>query len=270
VHKIIILISLILSIPHVFAKKNPVVATVDGQKIKLSDVEKNYQSAKLFVTSKVVTRNAVLDELINRELGIKKAKDNKLAQDPTVKRKMEDILYHAQISKDLEGDFKKITIENSEIKAYYNKYPEYRTAHILLRVRANPSENELKAVLNQSMKIYNEIRKSPKKFAELAGKYSQSPNAEVGGDIGYQPAVRLAPEYFNAIKGKAPGHITTPVRTQYGIHIIKMIGVRNVQDISNALYKKIIYDKKRDSVITKYFQRLRKKASIKIEKKYLR
>ena len=106
---------------QLLSKSNPVVATVNGKSIRLNDVEANYQSAKLFVTSKVVTKKAVLDELINRELGIKKAKKNKLNEDPTVKRKMEDILYHAQISKDLENQFKKITVTDKEIGNYKEK-----------------------------------------------------------------------------------------------------------------------------------------------------
>ena len=252
------------------ANKNPVVARVNGAKITLEELNANFNNAKLFVTDKVVTKSQVLEELINRSLGIDKARKEKLNENPLVRSKMEDVLYHAQLSKDLENEFTKITVKDEEIEQYYRKFPEYRSAHILLRVRANPSTEEVKAALNQIMKIYREVQASPKKFAELASKYSQSENAETGGDIGYQPKVRLAPEYYYAIHKQKEGHITSPVRTQFGYHIIKNMGKLAYDAVDKNLYRKIVYDQKRDKLIQNYFNNLKKNASIKIEKKYLK
>lgn len=264
-----LIFTLLLTFISAFAEKNPVIATVNGTKITLRELDANYQSAKLYVTDKVVTKDQVLQELINRSLGIHKAKKEKLDRNPVVKSKMEDVLYHAQLSKDLENEFTKIKVKDKDVENYYKSSPEYRTAHILLRVRANPSAEEVKAALNQSMKIYRELQSSPEKFAELASKYSQSENAETGGDIGYQPRVRLAPEYFRAIHNKSKGHITTPVRTQFGYHIIKVMGKQSFDSVDKNLYRKIVYDQKRDKMIKKYFENLKKNASIKIIKKYL-
>ena len=120
------------------------------------------------------------------------------------------------------------------------------------------------------MKIYRELQANNDKFAELAAKYSQSENAETGGDIGFQPKVRLAPEYFRAIHNHPEGHITSPVRTQFGYHIIKNMGKLKIDAIDKNLYRKIVYDQKRDLLIQEYFNNLQKNASIKIEKKYLK
>jgi peptidyl-prolyl cis-trans isomerase C len=81
---------------------DPVVATVNGEKILKSTLDQSYQQNLLFLSNKKVTREKVLDDLISRELGVQKAKANKLDKDPVILSKMEDILYHAQISKDLE------------------------------------------------------------------------------------------------------------------------------------------------------------------------
>ena len=268
--KLFLLSTTLILINTSYAEKNPTVATVNGQAITLEELNANYDNAKLFVTDKVVTKNNVLEELIHRSLGINKAKKENLDKNPVVRSKMDDILYHAQISKDLENEFTKITVSDSDVSDYYKKNPEYRTAHILLRVRANPSDEEIKAALNQSMKIYREVNANPEKFAELANKYSQSENAETGGDIGHQPKVRLAPEYFNAIHKKPVGFITTPVRTQFGFHIIKNNGSLDFESIDKNLYRKIVYDMKRNQLIEGYFTNLRKNASIKIEEKYLK
>ena len=115
---------------------------------------------------------------------------------------MEDILYHAQISKDLEKKLGEIQVSDDEVKNYYSDNPEYRTAHILFRTKAVASPNELKAAVDTAAKVYRQVMNEPHRFAEFANKYSQSQNAETGGDIGYQPGGMLAPEYYAAIKGK--------------------------------------------------------------------
>ena len=61
-----------------FAEKNPVVARVNGVQITLNELNSNYNNAKLFVTDKVVSKDKILNDLINRYLGINKAKKERL------------------------------------------------------------------------------------------------------------------------------------------------------------------------------------------------
>jgi len=253
-----------------FAAKDPVVAEINGKKILKSDLDKAYLLNKYVVTNKKVTMKKVLTDLINKEIGIKKAKKSKLDRDPIVKGKMEEVLYHAQVSKDLEPKFKRITVTDKDVKSFYSEYPEYRTAHIMLRVRVAPDQKEIEEAQKRIFDIYKQLSNDPKKFGELANKFSQSPNAETGGDIGYKPAFFMAPEYFKAIKGKKVGFISTPVRTQYGYHVVKVLGVKKFEEISKPAYQKFVYDRKRDKIIEDYFAALRKKANIKILDKQLK
>lgn len=253
-----------------FAAKDPVVATVNGKKIMKSDLDKAYLLNKYVVSKDVVTMKKVLTDLINKEIGIKRAKTNKLDKDPVVKQKMEEVLFNAQVSKDLEPQFKRISVTDKDVESFYKEYPEYRTAHILLRVRVAPSQAEIEAAQKKIFEIYNEAKKDPNKFAELANKYSQSPNAETGGDLGYQPAFFMAPEYFKAINGQKDGYITPPVRTQFGYHVIKVLGKKEFKDIAKPAYQKFVYDRKRDKIIADYFKDLRAKANITITDKNLK
>lgn len=268
--KTLAITSILLLSTATLGAKDPVVATVDGVSIKKSELEKTYQENLMFVSDKRVTRKKVLNDIINRNLGIKRAKKGNLDKDPTVKYKMEDIMYHAQISKDLEPRLKKIVVTDSDVDKYYKDHPEYRTAHILFRVRTTPEKEENEAALNQALKVYNTLKTKPELFAELANKFSQSSTAPNGGDMGFQPAIRLAPEYFNAIKGKSDNFITPPVKTQFGYHIIKVMSVKSVKSINNALYKKIVYDQKRDAILDSYFSELRAKANVKINEEFLK
>lgn len=257
------IVALTLALPS-FSQSKDVVATVNGRAITKKQFEEYHLQNLKFVGQRKITKEVSIQDLINRELSIQKAKKTGLDKDPVVVSKQEDILFHAQISKDLENEFKKIAVSDDDVKKYYEDNKEYRTAHILYRLRAEPTPEEVKAGLTQSMEIYDILQKEPDNFAKYANKFSQTSTAPVGGDLGFQPPTRLAPEYFEAIKGQKVGFISKPVRTQMGYHVIKILGVKSIDQIDKNLYKKIIYDKKRDAIIEDYFKNLAKGADVKI------
>ncbi|MCK5072045.1 MAG: peptidylprolyl isomerase [Bacteriovoracaceae bacterium] len=267
---LLIVAFLTFSLNSFSAKKDSVVATVNGSPILQNIFDQTYKQNLLFLSGKKITKRKVLYDLINREIGIQRAKKNKLDQDPIVRRKMEDILFHAQVSKDLEPQLNIIKVSDYDVQTYYKNYPEYRTAHILMRVPVEASENQRDSALTQLLKIYRELEKDQSKFPELANKFTQTSAAPNGGDIGFQPATRLAPEYFKAIKNKPVNFISKPVKTQFGYHIVKILAKKNYNQIDQPLYKKIVYDIKRDKIITGYFKKLRKKSTITVIDKYLK
>jgi parvulin-like peptidyl-prolyl isomerase len=248
-----------------------VVATVNGVEIKKGQLDQAFEQNLMYVSDKIVTKEKVLYDIINREIGVKKAKEANLQNDPIVKSKMEDVLYHAQISKDLEKKLQGIVVSEKEAQEYYSKNKEYRTAHILFRVRVAPDKAETDEAMKKSLEVYKELQAKPQMWPELANKYSQSATAPTAGDMGYLPAIKYAPEYFRAINNKPNGFISSPVRTQFGYHIIKVLGSKEWKDVDPALYKKIVYDQKRDKILEDYFADSRKTAQIKIvNKEYLK
>ncbi|MBY0415280.1 MAG: peptidylprolyl isomerase [Bdellovibrionales bacterium] len=247
-----------------------VVATVNGVEIKKGQLEQAFEQNLMFVSDKIVTKDKVLTDIINREIGIKKAKEEGLQNDPIVKAKMEDVLYHALISKDLEKKLQAIQVSDKESQEYYSRNKEYRTAHILFRIRVVPDKAEVEEAMKKSLEVYKEVQSKPQLWPELANKYSQSSTAPAAGDLGYLPAIKYAPEYFKAINGKPNGYISSPTRTQFGYHIIKVLGVKEWKEVDPALYKKIVYDQKRDKILEDYFADARKTAQIKINKEFLK
>ncbi len=251
--------------------EDPVVATVNGKEIRKSTLLSYHKQNLNFVQSnKKVTLESSLNDLIDRMIGIDNAKKVNVHKRPEVVKKMNDIVYHAYISDKLTPLLKKIKITDKEIKAYYKKYPEYKTSQILLRLRTVPSSQEVSEAMANAQKIYNEVIQKPNNFEKFAQKYSQTATAATGGDIGYQPKVRLTPEYYEAIKGKRVGYITKPFRSQYGLTIVKVTGIKEYKQIDNNLYKKILYDEKRDAILAKYFSEERAKAKLIINKEALK
>ncbi len=263
-------IAALMTVTSVFAEApTDVIATVNGHQITRSQFEEYHLQNLKFVGQRVVTKEVSLNDMINKELAVEKAKKSGVDKDPAVIARIEDLLSQTQITKDVEGDLKKITVSDDEVKKYYDDNKEYRTAHILYRLRAEPSKEDVTGALSQSMEIYTVLQKDPESFAKLANKFSQTTAAPVGGDLGFQPAARLAPEYFAAIKGQKVGFISKPVRSQMGYHIIKVLGEKKFDQIDKNLYKKIIYDQKRDAILENYFKNLQKGADIKINKSLL-
>lgn len=266
------LVFLITASSIVFAQvkkeDNPVVAQVGKYKIRKSTLMKYHAQNLSFVRShKTITLESSLNDLINRTIGIQKGKTNNLHKTPVVIKKLNDIIYHAQISKDLEPKFKKIgKISDTDAIAYCKENPEYRTSQILYRLRTQPSQKDVAKALAQSLTIYDEVSKKPENFSKIAKKNSQTENAKIGGDLGFQPRTRLSKEFYDAIKGKSKGFITKPFRTQYGVHIVKITDIKDCKEIDKNLYKKIVYDIRRDKIIDDYFTALRSAEKIKIFK----
>lgn len=246
-------------------KRSPqdILATVNGAAITRKQFEEYHLQNLKFIGQRKITKEVSLQDLINRELGIQKAKSSGIGKDPQVIARQNDILFHAQISRDLENKFKEIKVSDEEVKKYYQKNKEYRTAHILYRVRMEPTPIEVKKAFEQSNRIMEILKNKPEQFSRYAKKFSQTTTSKIGGDIGFQPPTALAPEYFNAINGKKVGQIIGPVRTQMGYHIIKILEIKPYEKINKNIYKKILYDQKRDSLMEAYFQNLAKNSEIK-------
>ncbi|MDA8792237.1 peptidylprolyl isomerase [Bacteriovoracaceae bacterium] len=241
-----------------------IVAEINGVKISRARLNQYYSENLKFVYNKQVTLKSSLNEIANRIIGIDKAKKGGLPNNPIVQERFDDILFHAQISKDLEKKIASISVTDKEVEKYYSKNKEYRVQQILLRLRAQPSPEEVEKQLKAAFDIHQEVKKQPQSFAAYARKFSQSTTYVAGGEMGFQPAVRLGPAISNEIQGKVNGTITKPLRTPYGIHIVKVLGVKDFRDINKNLYKKILFDVKRDNIMKDYFTRERKSAKIKI------
>lgn len=97
-----------------------------------------------------------------------------------------------------------------------------RASHILVPLSRDTAE---------SYKLAKEILALAKKgedFAKLAGTFSvDQATARKGGDLGWFGKGRMVKEFEEACFKAKPGEIVGPVRTQYGLHIIKVVAKDN-------------------------------------------
>ncbi len=163
----------------------------------------------------------VRDSLVNLELLSRAALDKGLEKDPNLAAALDirrkDILAKAY----LEDYVKTHPVSDAEIKGLYDKAKaqppeiEYRARHILVKTEA------------EAKKIIADLGKKAK-FEDLAKKLSQDPgSAKNGGALDWASPGSFVKEFSTAMAGLKKGETTkTPVKTQFGYHVIRLDDTR--------------------------------------------
>lgn len=202
--------------------RDPVVATVDKRPIHLSDVAAAAATLppNLRALPEQVLYPMLLDRLIDQEALADEAQRTGLENDPEVKRQMQlaarAALQRAYLLKEVQPQ-----ITEEAVKAKYEKD---------ITNKPGPEEVHAKHILVDNEAQAKDIIKqldAGADFDALAKKYSKDPGAANGGDLGFFKKTDMVPEFANAAFALKPGQITqTPVHTQFGWHVIKVIARR--------------------------------------------
>jgi peptidyl-prolyl cis-trans isomerase D len=102
----------------------------------------------------------------------------------------------------------------------YSTPEQVRASHILLKTQGKDDA----AVKKQAEDLIAQLKKGAD-FAALATKYSEDEgSAKKGGDLDYFPRGQMVAEFDKSAFSLKPGEMTdTPVKTQFGYHIIKVV-----------------------------------------------
>jgi parvulin-like peptidyl-prolyl isomerase len=106
------------------------------------------------------------------------------------------------------------------------KTDQVHAAHILIRTEQGADQAALGAAEKKAQDIIDRIVQG-ENFEELAKQLSEDPGSGAnGGDLGWLQQGQTVPEFDKAIfQDLKPGEITkTPVKTDFGYHIIKVLG----------------------------------------------
>jgi peptidyl-prolyl cis-trans isomerase D len=128
----------------------------------------------------------------------------------------------------------KIEVTAEETRQYYEGHstefgtPEQRhAAHILINVAAAASKADQDAAKAKAERLLEQVKSSPGKFAELAKSNSQDPgSAENGGDLGFFGRGMMVKPFEEAVFALKQGEISGLVKSDFGYHIIKLVGVK--------------------------------------------
>lgn len=198
---------------------NPVVARVNGQDITRVDVFRFIQMmpGNLQQLPPSTIYPLAVDQVINTRVVEAKADAAALEADPEVQKQLdmakEQIIRGIFVQRELE---KQIT--DADVKKAYDDF-----------VARTPDVEEIKArhiLVEDEAKAKDIITKleSGEDFAKLAKENSKDPgNKDEGGDLGWFAKQDMVPEFAEAAFKLGKGEITkTPVKTQFGYHVVKL------------------------------------------------
>ncbi len=101
-------------------------------------------------------------------------------------------------------------------------------------------------------------------FAEMAKTFSVDDETRAkGGELGWFAVQQLPPEFADAVKGwKTPGEIRGPVKSRFGLHILKLIDyqpekVYTLEDDYDQI-KELARQHKTEEVVQEWVERIRK------------
>jgi peptidyl-prolyl cis-trans isomerase C len=211
---------------------DPVVATVNGQAIRLSDVQR--QQATLPEQYRALPLHmifpALLDQMVDRRLMISEARKAEIQKIDEYKRRLADLeerlAQDVWLTREVE---RRVTPEM--IKARYEKKvkdlppeDEVSAKHILVGKPEDFKDPALEAKnLAEAKAIIEELGKGGD-FAKIAKEKSvDKASGAQGGDLGWFKKGDMVKEFAEAAFALEKGKITTvPVKTQFGFHIIRL------------------------------------------------
>ncbi len=234
------------------------IAVVNGKPVPSSRVEVLKQQVERSgrpVTPDVLAQ--IKEELVAREIFMQEAKKRGLDATDDYKNQIE-LARQTILIRELFADFqKKNPVTDADIQAEYDKFvaanggKEYRARHILVE-----KEDEAKA-------LSADIKKGAK-FEDLAKKASKDPGSGAnGGDLDWAAAGSYVPEFSGAMVKLDKGQMTdTPVKSQFGYHIIRVDDVREAQLPKLEEVKPQIAQQLQQQKLSGFQESLRAKAKI--------
>ncbi|MFW9081343.1 SurA N-terminal domain-containing protein [Pseudomonas sp. P2757] len=123
--------------------------------------------------------------------------------------------------------FDQVSVKDEDLQAAYQKEianlsEQRRAAHILIEVNDKTTEAQAKTKIEE---IQARLAKG-EKFEALAKEFSQDPgSASNGGDLGFAGPGVYDPAFEKSLYSLAKDQVSEPVRTDFGFHLIKLLGV---------------------------------------------
>ncbi len=252
-----------------------VVAVVNNKSVTMDDVNAflrtipdanvNYDSLAKDVKEKV------LNQIIEKQLLLDEATKEGIQSSDEYKKELEKVSKELAFEIWMKKQFEKISISDEEARKFYDangdkfKQPElFNARHIIVKTEA------------EAKKIITDLKSASKDkledaFAEAAKKYTMDGTKESGGKLGWFAEGRMVKEFYVATKAMKKGEMSkTPVKTQFGYHLIYLIdqkpaGKVTFDNAKEQIKQVVKMDKFKDSVSARG-KALREKAKVEIKK----
>lgn len=143
---------------------------------------------------------------------------------------------------------------------------EVHVRHILLKPNEIRSDEETRRLAER----LRERIEGGEDFAELAKSFSEDPGSALnGGDLNWINPESLVPEFREVMNSTSAGQLSQPFRTQYGWHILEVLG-RRATDHSEQVRQQqalnLLRNRKYDQELQLWLRQIRDEAYVEIKK----
>lgn len=185
-------------------------ALANKLEIDKSLVEKEFDAIKKKYKTKKEYKEALGTE---GEKAFKKSLQNRFLAEKAEKVAVDD---QVQVA---DADVKKYYEDN---KATYKRPRQFKASHILVKVDPASNKEEKEAMYKKAEALAARA-KAGEDFYDLAYYNSDDRSKYVGGDLGYFHEGQTVKEFEDALLAMKPGESSSPIKTMFGYHIIKLV-----------------------------------------------
>jgi peptidyl-prolyl cis-trans isomerase C len=198
-------------------------------------------------------RTAVRDELNTRELLVREAKKQGLDKSPALKTEM-DLTQQTVLVRAYMADYLKAhPVPDDVLRKEYDNIKgqigdkEYKVRHILV-----DKEDEAKEIIVALQK--------GEKFEKLAERSKDTGSKANGGDLDWNAPANFVKPFADAMVALPKGKFTTtPVKSQFGWHVIEVDDIRDAKVPSFEEVKPQLAQRMQGQIVDKYLRELRAK-----------
>ena len=243
--------------PIAQAEAAQVLATVNGVNITDDDLRIAAEDLGDSVPRQLDAKGRqqyLLDYLIDGTLVAQKAQQEKLDQGPDFAKQLayyhSKILMEALLTKIARDAVTPENLQNTYEAAAKAQKPEQEVhaRHILVATEAEADAVEKRL-------------KAGEDFAKIAKELSKDTGSD-GGDLGWFTREKVVPAFADAAFKLKPGEVSPPIKSEFGWHVIQVLGVRNTQfppfdQVKNQVTSYVV-----QKAQTEYVENLRKEGKI--------
>lgn len=198
-------------------------------------------------------RTAVRDELNTRELLVREAKKQGLDKSPALKTEM-DLTQQTVLVRAYMADYLKAhPVPDDVLRKEYDNIKgqigdkEYKVRHILV-----DKEDEAKEIIAALQK--------GEKFEKLAERSKDTGSKANGGDLDWNAPANFVKPFADAMVALPKGKFTTtPVKSQFGWHVIEVDDIRDAKVPTFEEVKPQLAQRMQGQIVDKYLRELRAK-----------
>ena len=254
--KAVAVATLVGAIPFAALAQNA--AIVNGKAVPKARMDVLAQ--QLAATGRPITpemQGQLREEVIAREIFMQEAQKQGLDATDDYKNQLE-LARQAILIRQLFENYRKTNaVTDADVQAEYDKFvaansgKEFKARHILVETE------------DQANKILADLKKGAK-FEDIAKKQSKDPGSGAnGGDLDWAAPASFVPEFSEAMIKLKKGETTaTPVKSQFGYHIIRVDDIRQAQLPKLEEVKPQVTQQLQQQRLQKYQEDLRAKAKV--------